>query len=134
MKELQARGIRAHIYKSGTADFSNDGLSNHFHEVTIIGPGVPSVSPVTDIAPAVTLGSLHSIDGVTVSAAPVTNGNGTRWSMFGGAFLWSEDSRWKTITGTKGPIQLHDRYETVSDDYAIACDSVVIAHIEHHSL
>lgn len=134
MKELQARGIRAHIYKTGTTDFSNDGLSNHFDEVTVIGPGVPSANPVTDAAPAVTLGSLHGLDGVSVHAAPVTDGNGTRWSMFGGAFIWSEDSRWKTITGTKGPIQLHDRYETVIDDYTIASDGVVIAHVEHHSL
>lgn len=94
-------------------DCSGGGVSGRVTRVTLVGPQIDAVGgnvrePDED-APAVALSRRTGI----VSVVPVQRGTGAG-PMFGGAFVWTSDSRFAEITrnaGRVGPLPLHDRWE-----------------------
>lgn len=106
------KGLRADIYRNGTHDFSNGGISAKAEEVTLVGPGIPEIFPVTDAAPAVILRT-RTIGGQPyVNAQPLNRPEGCQdhGPMMGGTFIYSSDSRFRELCAY--PVPLHDRFET----------------------
>jgi len=103
-------GLIASIYDSPLGNCSNDGVSANYKRVCIVnveGPFEPN-----DDAPAVRL--IKSRNGNLV-CEPV--GLEQKWTMFGGAFIYSSDSRFSAaVQKLSGydhgfPVALHDRVE-----------------------
>jgi hypothetical protein len=103
-------GMLAQIYDSPLGNCSNNGVSAKFKSVCVInieGPFDPS-----DDAPAVKL--IKSRNGNLV-CVPV--GLEDKWTMFGGAYVTTSDSRFgaavKRLSGYEHsfPVALHDRVE-----------------------
>ena len=117
MSESYTHGLRVGIYKHKEETFSNGGISEKCDEVTLVGPGVPALFPVTEKAPAVQLvkrrlGVLDNPGPVIVHAEPVDPPRkGTHGWMAGGSFIASSDSRFGEAVGFYGAVSLHDRSE-----------------------
>jgi hypothetical protein len=103
-------GIIARIYDSPLGNHSNDGVSAKHTEVCVInvdGPFKP-----TEDAPAVCL-----IKRSTGNVVCVPIGLENKWTMFGGAFVYTSDSRFNAavekLSGYNHsfPVALHDRVE-----------------------
>lgn len=109
------RGFRAEIL-TGPFHAPNGGLSAQVQRVTIVGLDVPEdcriAAPSKD-APAVVLG--ETAPGYRVLRPAGGRLPGTVGWMASGAYVHSSDSRWRDVAGTKLPLPLHDRTETVAD-------------------
>jgi hypothetical protein len=83
------------------------GLSNRFKKFVLTGCGMPEIfSPSAD-APEIKLVEWYGFYKAVPVAKPDGNLTGP---MFGGAFVYTCDSRFSAIT--KGhPVPLHDRFE-----------------------
>jgi len=104
-------GMLAQIYDSPLGNCSNNGVSAKCKQVTVInvdGPFEPS-----DDAPAVKLIKRERIGNVV--CVPV--GLEGKWTMFGGAYITTSDSRFgeavRKLSGYEHsfPVALHDRVE-----------------------
>jgi hypothetical protein len=111
--DTTAKGIIALIYRDSLGiDFSNRGISAQVTEVTVIGPGLDPIFTASEERPAVRLVAREVLDGVTVHAVPVIpQGEPAPWFMFGGTFIFSSDSRFRSAAGHYGAVPLHDRAE-----------------------
>ncbi|WP_162250088.1 MULTISPECIES: hypothetical protein [unclassified Bradyrhizobium] len=103
-------GMLAHIYDSSLGNCSNDGVSARYTEVCIVnvdGPFKPS-----EETPGVRLIKRNTGNVVCV---PIDLDD--RWTMFGGAFVYTSDSRFaQAVEKLSGynhsfPVALHDRVE-----------------------
>lgn len=112
------KGFRAEIL-TGPYHSPNGGISATAQHVTIIGDAVPEelrLFTPDEEAPAVRMtGWQHR------SFIPVDKPAGAFIGpMASGAFVYSLDSRWEDLTGSRGPIPLHDRYETAAQYNALS--------------
>ena len=114
-------GLTVDIFKHKAWSYSNEGVSAYFDEAVIFGPGIDGpISEDEAIKRHVPLLQLITGPGgdwtATVRLDP--DGEFKRGSvgpMFGGTFVGSSDSRFRKATGQRGPIPLHDRYETTEE-------------------
>ena len=104
-------GLRVYIYKERDQDCSNNGVSARYKQLTLTnveGPFDPS-----DDAPAALLIKRERVGNVVVKPAEL----GSKWSMMGGCFVHSSDSRFgEAVRRLSGyaygfPVALHDRVE-----------------------
>ena len=106
---MRLMGLVCHVLKpaGGFPNCSNGGISSIYDEVTLVGGGVPELFEATEDAPAVMLchRALPRCDTMHMYAKPLALGN--QWSMFGGCFIYTSDSRFPA----EYPIPLHDRVE-----------------------
>ena len=111
------RGLRCSILVNKefpNNNFSNNGISQFVSQVTLVGPGVPAIHLVSDDAPAVVLVRRNILGETYTHAKPLHNApDGAVGPMAGGAFIYTNDSRFREVVGTMYPVSLHDRYETV---------------------
>ena len=104
-------GLIADIYRHGSADYSNGGISSRAQRVTVVGEGIDKVFSVRPDAPAVKL--VHRTFGsrTIVHAEPVESPpEGHVGWMAGGTYIVG-DSRVGRAAGIYGAISLHDRSE-----------------------
>lgn len=103
-------GLLASIFRSDDRDFSAGGISSRYKQVCIMnveGPFEPS-----DTAPAVRLekGPMNSLHLVPEESSG-------KWTMMGGCFVHTSDSRFSRAAekilghGWYGAVALHDRVE-----------------------
>ena len=101
-------GLRLDIFKSDRGDCSNRGVSSRCSSVTLVadesGNAIDGPDEPSDEAPAVRLAN-----GPYGSRRIVPVELEGRHTMFGGAFVWSSDSRFRGLS--EQPVQLHDRVE-----------------------
>lgn len=106
------KGMIVNIFRTDRQDCSNGGISSKFDRALLIGEGIPEIFEDADL-PKIVLekGNLQG----TVKAMLADTGG--KWSMFGGCFVHSSDSRFseavERITGSKfyDAVALHDRFE-----------------------
>ena len=106
----KVRALNCSIYDNKEiGNCSNNGISARFKNVYVFCPD-GNVEIDLDNPPEnfVTLEIRHFAFGSFKRFNPVNNDG--RWNMFGGAFVWSCDSRFRENFG-EYPIPLHDRYE-----------------------
>jgi hypothetical protein len=103
-------GIIAHIYDSPMGNHSNDGISARHKQVCVVNVDGP-FEPTPD-TPAVRLTKRS-----TGNVVCVPLGLEDKWTMFGGAYIATSDSRFtKAVEKLSGynhsfPVALHDRVE-----------------------
>lgn len=93
---------------------SNGGISAQgHHQVLVVGDNVSQITQEHEGVPVVYL--TETTPGYIV-AQPAEGHDPTKigW-MAGGSFIHTDDSRWFDVTGTRLPIPLHDRQESVHD-------------------
>lgn len=107
------KGLPALIYRDGLGiDFSNRGISTTATEVVVVGPGIDRIFEATGERPAVRIIKRDHANGATCHAEPLHTGDGPGpWYMFGGAFIYSSDSRFRAGIDFYGAVPLHDRRE-----------------------
>lgn len=109
------KGLICDIYKPSTGDFSNFGVSSRFKSVVLTGQGIPEIFEPNENYPEVRLELggrkghkfVHRDTGALVRMKAVPVEVGDRWSMFGGCFVYTSDSRFPACS----PIHLFDRVE-----------------------
>jgi hypothetical protein len=103
-------GLLASIVKGAGSDTSAGGISSRFSQVCIVNLEGPHQA--TEDVPAVVL---ESNGNNTVVIVPLDAKD--KWTMFGGAFVHTSDSRFSNavqeLTGYRfyGAVPLHDRVE-----------------------
>lgn len=97
---------------TGRTHSPNGGLSARVQYVTIVGPGVPALVPVSDRAPAVVVG--ESAPGFTVLRPAEAPGEGRTSYMASGAYVGPSGAMqsWREVFGHFNPVMLLDRTET----------------------
>ena len=107
------KGLPALIYRDRTGvDCSNRGISATAREGVVVGPGIDPVFEATPERPAVRIIKQDNANGATYHAEPLHTGNEpVPWYMFGGAFIFSSDSRFRAGIDFYGAVPLHDRRE-----------------------
>lgn len=109
LEKKPRRGLIAYVYKNGSVDFSNGGVSSRCHQVLVTGPNVPEIFVETPACPAVVIDTI-TFDGETTyhfkPAEPVG-----RHYMDGGTFIYSSDSRFRELFPYYGAVPFHDRTE-----------------------
>lgn len=112
------KGLIVDVYRSAFGDCSNGGLSSRHDRLLLVGPTVPQIFEESDEWPSIELG----IAGNRVHVRPVELPSGMAGPMFGGAFVYSSDSRFKDATGVPDgrPLHLHDRFETSEQARALS--------------
>ena len=91
----------------GMGDCSNGGISAVFDNVVLVGDGIPEVTTVTDPRKAVVIDTITFGGKTYFHADPKDLHDKNVWTMAGGAFIWTCDSRFPFDY----PIALHDRVE-----------------------
>ena len=116
------KGLIVNIYKTPlTAGCSNNGVSQFNDSAILIGPGIPEIFEAKENTLVLRLerGNLPG----TVKIVPVNQPPRSCGPMFGGAFVYTSDSRFSSavdkLCGSQqsGAVPLHDRFET-SEEYA----------------
>lgn len=107
------KGLTALIYRDALGiDYSNRGISATATEVTVVGPGIDPVFEATEQRPAVRIIKRENANEATYHAEPLpTEDEPAPWYMFGGAFIFSSDSRFRAGIDFYGAVPLHDRRE-----------------------
>jgi hypothetical protein len=103
------KGLICEIYDSPLGNCSNNGISSKTKKVTLVGENVPEIFEVSDDAPAVRILERSVRGEKYLTAYPLEKFAGEKWFMFGGAFIYSSDSRFCEISPY--PVPLHDRVE-----------------------
>lgn len=96
------KGLLVSIYLPSYGSASNNGLSDKHNQVVLLGVKAP-FGP-KDTTPGVLLEVFRG----KLRAVPAEQPEGVAGPMFGGAFIYSSDSRFPADY----PIPLHDRFET----------------------
>jgi hypothetical protein len=106
-KNLPKRGMMVTILRP-TTDCTNNGVTSAkrgYSYAVLLGEGIPELVAPSDDMPALWLENRAAFGPV---ARPVNVPEGT-WTMAGGNFVYSSDSRFRRISD--GPIDVHDRIE-----------------------
>lgn len=101
-------GLTANVYRSCMGDFTNGGISAERKDLYILAQTKGLVEP-WDIRECVYIEWREISGSQYIDCKPLYFRK--RWYMMGGNFLYTLDSRFWEITGTKYPIPIHDRYE-----------------------
>ena len=101
-------GLTAEVYRSGLGDCTNGGISAHRRDLYILGKTKGPFEP-EDIRECVYIEWREVSGSEYIDCKPLYFRR--RWYMMGGNFLYTSDSRFREITGSKYPIPIHDRYE-----------------------
>ena len=91
----------------GMGDCSNGGISAKFDNVVLVGEGIPEVTTVTESDKAVVIDTITFGGKTYYHAKPKALHDKKAWTMAGGAFIWTCDSRFPFDY----PLPLHDRVE-----------------------
>jgi len=100
------KGMHLGVYRRGTYDCTAGGVSSKHDHVLVVGEGIPEVFedrgdiPVLELVPG-------QQGGKQLHLRPIGE---TRWTMFGGNFAYTSDSRMNRINGGH-PIPIFDRIE-----------------------
>ncbi len=107
-------GLLCDIYKSGMSDCSNNGISARFNKVLLIGSGVNGAFDEeyakefnVPVCVLVTRNIPTKNGGQYLHVVPKEIQESGKNSMFGGAFIYTSDSRFPS----NYPIAIHDRVE-----------------------
>ncbi len=99
------------VYRTPGYDCTNNGISCRFDSIIVLN--VDAWCPDLEAAKAegrvMWLKEREDLPPVLVPCNEAIDGPTTRWTMFGGNFAYSADSRWAETAG--GPIAIHDRIE-----------------------
>lgn len=106
------KGLVISIYRSGKYDCTNGGVSATADEALVVGPGIPGIfeahdRPVLILKPGNVRGTVKLVPAVAEG----------KWTMFGGNFAHTSDSRFgdavRAIVGGEfyGAVAIHDRIE-----------------------
>ncbi len=101
-------GLTANVYRSCMGDFTNGGISAERKDLYILAQTKGLFEP-QDIRECVYIEWREISGSQYIDCKPLYFRK--RWYMMGGNFLYTLDSRFREITGTKYPIPIHDRYE-----------------------
>ena len=100
--------LTGYAYRSGIGDCTNGGISSTRQQLYILANKKGPIEP-EDIRDCVYIERRNVCGEQYIDCKPVYFRR--RWYMAGGNFLYTSDSRFKEITGSKYPISIHDRYE-----------------------
>lgn len=100
--------LTANVYRDGMGDCTNGGISANRRELYILSKTKGPFEP-QDIRECVYIEWQESKGEEYIDCKPAYFPG--RWYMAGGNFLYSTDSRFREITGSKYPIPIHDRRE-----------------------
>lgn len=104
------KGMILDVFRSKIlGNCSNDGISSRVNEVLLVGEGIPEIFEANNERPAVKLVKRNFVSGPYYHAEPLEKREGMNGPMFGGTFIFTTDSRVRSITAY--PIPLHDRFE-----------------------
>lgn len=98
------KGILVFALRSALGDTTNGGVTSKYHTFVLVGPGVPEVFEPNEATPVLRLEK----NGRFGHRVVPENSDG-KWTMFGGNFVWSSDSRFRAIS--ENPLPVHDRIE-----------------------
>ena len=112
MSDSEILGLSVSVYRNGRGDCTNGGPSSKYDSGVITGYGINEDSEI--FSP--TVESPHyvivkdSVCGgkVRIRAIPADLLESGKWTMFGGNFLYTSDSRFPSDS----PIKIHDRVES----------------------
>ena len=99
------KGLRVTVFRPPHSAPAPDGVTAGCDRVTLVGPGVPAEAAPSDDAPAVHL-TLRDGCWIAVPESLLPDAQGP---MFGGAYVWCSDARFRALSDT--PIPVHDRLE-----------------------
>jgi hypothetical protein len=109
------KGLRISIYRNAEfGDCTNGGVSAMANSAIVIGPGIPEIFEASDRDVVLEL-KKGNIPGA-VKLVPLDAGRG--WTMFGGNFGFTSDSRFSqavcALAGADcyGAVPIHDRIES----------------------
>lgn len=109
-KKKPRKGMILNVYRCAAwGDCTNGGLSSHYKDLLLVGPGVPEIFEERPGLPVVIMGEIRGSKHVRPADEPLPGFNG--W-MMGGNFAWSSDSRLREIF--EYPVAIHDRQEEPS--------------------
>jgi hypothetical protein len=105
-------GLHVEIYKSNSlGDCTNNGISSKAHELCLVNVSGPFKPDKKIPAALLVEGNLPG----TAKIVPLKETRKGKWVMFGGNFAYSSDARFcdaaEKLTGSRGPIAIHDRIE-----------------------
>ncbi|HPA48193.1 MAG TPA: hypothetical protein PK395_20685 [bacterium] len=104
---MNTKGMLAWVYRCANGmDCTLDGISSKHETLILVGEGVPELFRPSEESPAVYLRREMVMGEENVYVSPEPHGN-QPWRMFGGNFLYSNDSRFPTGQ----PLKIHDRTE-----------------------
>ena len=98
------KGLLVTVYRSNGGDCSNNGISNNFDNLILIGDDIPEIFEPCERTPAVYLQKMNFRGETLLSAKPDRPG---KHQMFGGNFIYTSDARFPS----NSPIKIHDRVE-----------------------
>lgn len=101
-------GLSAEVYRWGLGDCTNDGISANRDKLYILSEQEFPFHP-DDIRECVTIEKRIICNEEYVDVNPVYCSK--RWYMAGGNFLYTNDGRYREITGISYPVPIYDRYE-----------------------
>lgn len=110
------KGLYVEFYRPAyTTDCTNGGVSSRFKEAILVGPDVTGPCDTETDRSAkelpilvyrnYTAPGMHKIQ--MIHAVPIDLLNAGKWTMFGGNFIYTSDSRFPQ----RFPIPVHDRVE-----------------------
>lgn len=100
--------LMGYVYRSGLGDGTNGGISSERRELYILSKQKGPFEP-EDIRECVYIERREVAGEAYINCRPIYFRR--HWYMAGGNFLYTSDSRFKEITGSRYPISIHDRYE-----------------------
>ncbi len=105
----QKSGLLVNIYRNAThGDCTNGGQSSKQTSGIITGKNVVELFEPSDAHPEYVIIEDECAGSKRIRAIPADLVDTGIWTMFGGNFLWSSDSRFPH----DAPIKIHDRVET----------------------
>ena len=98
--------LLAYVFRWNLGDCTASGISEKHDKLIIVGEGIDEVFEVDENTPAVELVKAEQ-GGKCLHVKPLDE---TRWTMFGGNFIYSSDSRFASLNNGN-PIKIFDRIE-----------------------
>lgn len=111
---MNTKGLRAEIFRWSLGDCSRNGISSRVQTVTIVSDDPNAEGQVFEPdadAPAVRVVRRKVFPGENEYVHLVPVEAGKEWTMHGGTYVYSSDSRFFELVGVRYPVALHDRIE-----------------------
>lgn len=103
------KGLICSVFRDAShGDCSNNGITNRYTRVILVGPGIPEIFEPSDDMPALRFIPREGWGGYYATTLVDQEDSVGPNAMFGGNFIYSSDSRFPS----KQPIPVHDRFET----------------------
>ena len=105
----EVEGLLVSVYRSGGSDCTNGGISGKVNGGLITGDGVDcKVFTPSEENPHYVIIKDNVCGRERIRAVPADLLESGKWTMFGGNFLYTSDSRFPS----NAPIAIHDRVES----------------------